>query len=129
MPCEGLVVPADEMSSAIGLIGAETDGNSSIVSSAVGSWGTTVDDAPCTDRSTACPGASAGSGWLGGAGSGVGIGMDFYRFDYALVPIGALRFATASWGHRHLLVVKVGHLGHLPMYSFVAARQVYDRIM
>jgi hypothetical protein len=26
--------------------------------------------------------------------------------------------------HRHLLVVKVGHLGHLLMYPFVAARQV-----
>jgi hypothetical protein len=27
-------------------------------------------------------------------------------------------------GHRHLLVVKIGHLGHLPMYPFVVARQV-----
>jgi hypothetical protein len=25
-------------------------------------------------------------------------------------------------GHRHLLVVKIGHLGHLPIYPFVAAR-------
>jgi hypothetical protein len=27
-------------------------------------------------------------------------------------------------GHQHLLVVKIGHLGHLPMYPFVVARQV-----
>jgi hypothetical protein len=27
-------------------------------------------------------------------------------------------------GHQHLLVVKIGHLGHLLMYPFVAARQV-----
>jgi hypothetical protein len=27
-------------------------------------------------------------------------------------------------GHRHLLVVKIGHLGHLTMYPFVAARQM-----
>jgi hypothetical protein len=30
----------------------------------------------------------------------------------------------ALFGPRHLLVVKIGHLGHLPMYLFVAARQV-----
>jgi hypothetical protein len=27
-------------------------------------------------------------------------------------------------GHRHLLVVKIEHLGQLSMYPFVAARQV-----
>jgi hypothetical protein len=27
-------------------------------------------------------------------------------------------------GHQQLLVVKVGHLGHLSMYPFVAARQM-----
>jgi hypothetical protein len=27
-------------------------------------------------------------------------------------------------GHRHLLVMKIGHLEHLPMYPFVAAKQV-----
>jgi hypothetical protein len=27
-------------------------------------------------------------------------------------------------GHQYLLVVKIGHLGHLPMYPFVDARQV-----
>jgi hypothetical protein len=36
-------------------------------------------------------------------------------------------FGPQQWlarGHRHLLVVKAGHLGHLSMYLFVAARQV-----
>jgi len=57
-------VPADGMFLAVGLIGADTGGNSSVV---VGSWGTMADDVPCADGSTACSGASAGSGWLGGA--------------------------------------------------------------
>jgi hypothetical protein len=36
-------------------------------------------------------------------------------------------FGPQQWlagRHRHLFVVKVGHLGHLSMYPFVAARQV-----
>jgi hypothetical protein len=36
-------------------------------------------------------------------------------------------FGPQHWlarGHQHLLVVKVGHLGHLLMYPFVAARQM-----
>jgi hypothetical protein len=35
VPCEGSAVPADGMSSAAGLIGAKTDGNSSVVSSII----------------------------------------------------------------------------------------------
>jgi hypothetical protein len=99
-----------------------------VVSSVIGPWDTTADDVPYAEGSTACSVASAGSSWLGGARSGVGIGTDFYRFGYASVSVEALRFvwalAAVGWGHRHLLVVKIGHLGHLSMYSFVAARQV-----
>jgi hypothetical protein len=86
----------------------------------------TADDVPCTGGSTACLVSSTDSGWLGGAGSDVGIRTDFCHFGYASVPVKALRFvyalATVGWGHRYLLVVKVGHLVHLPMYPFVAAK-------
>jgi hypothetical protein len=60
-------VPVDGMSSAAGLIGDKTDGNSSMVSSVIGPWDTTTDDVPCAEGSTACSVASVGSGWLGGA--------------------------------------------------------------
>jgi hypothetical protein len=67
VPCEGSVVPADEMSIAAGLIGAKTDGNSSVVSSVISPWDATADDIPCADGSIARSGASTGSGWLRGA--------------------------------------------------------------
>jgi hypothetical protein len=67
MPYEGSVVPADGMSSAAGLIGAKTDGNSSVVSSVISPWDATADDVPYADGSTVRSGASAGSGWLEGA--------------------------------------------------------------
>ena len=59
---------ADGMSSAAGLISTAMDGNSSVASSAVNSWGTTPDDVPCADGSIACSGASAGCHWLRGVG-------------------------------------------------------------
>jgi hypothetical protein len=65
VPCEGSTVPTDGMSSAVGLIGAKTDGNSSVVSSVIGPWDTTADDVPCAKGSTACSVASASSGCLG----------------------------------------------------------------
>jgi hypothetical protein len=87
-----------------------------------------ADDMPCAGGSTTCLVASADSGWLRGAGSDVGIGTDFYHFGCASISVEALCFAWASatvgWGHWHLLVVKVGHLVHLSMYPFVAAKQV-----
>jgi hypothetical protein len=67
VPCEGSAVPADGMSSATGLIGAKTDGNSSVISSVISPWDATADDVPYADGSTARLGASTGSGWLGGA--------------------------------------------------------------
>jgi hypothetical protein len=67
VPCEGSAVPANGMSLATGLIGAKTDGNSSVVSSVISPWDATADDVPCADGSTARLGASAGSDWLGGA--------------------------------------------------------------
>jgi hypothetical protein len=73
-----------------------------VVSSVVGPWDTTTDDVPCVGGSTACLVASADSGWLGGAGSDVGIGTDFCRFGCASVSVEALRFvwvsATVGWG-------------------------------
>jgi hypothetical protein len=67
VPCEGSVKSADGMSSAAGLIGAKTDGNSSVVSLVIGPWDMTADDVPCAEGSTACSVALAGSGWLRGA--------------------------------------------------------------
>jgi hypothetical protein len=87
---------ADGISSTSGLIGAKIDGNSSVVSSVIGPWDTMADDVPCAEGSTACSVASAGSSWLGGARSGVGIGTDFYRFGCASVSVEALRFVWAS---------------------------------
>jgi hypothetical protein len=102
MSCEGSAELADGISSASGLTGAKFDGNSSVVSSIVGPWDMTADDVPCAGGSTVCLVASADSGWLGGAGSDVGIGTDFYRFGCASVSIEALRFVWASaivgWG-------------------------------
>jgi hypothetical protein len=102
MPCKGSAKLADGISSALGLTGAKFDGNSSVVSSIVGPWDMTADDVPCAGGSTACLVASADSGWLGGAGSDVGIGTDFCRFGYASVSVEALRFvwalATVGWG-------------------------------
>jgi hypothetical protein len=99
-----------------------------VISSVVGPWDTTTDDVPCAGGSTACLVASADSGWLEGAGSDVGIGTDFCRFGCASVSVEALRFIwfqqQLAGGHRHLLVVKVGHLVHLPMYPFVATKHV-----
>jgi hypothetical protein len=54
-----------------------------------------ADDVPCAGGSTACLVASADSGWLGGAGSDVGIGTDFCRFGCASVSVEALRFVWA----------------------------------
>jgi hypothetical protein len=128
VPCGGSVGLANGIFSASGLTGARIDGNSSVVSSIVGPWDTMADDVPCVGGSTACLVASANSSWLGGARSDVGIGTDFCRFGCASVSVEALRFvwasATVGWGHQHLFVVKVGHLVHLPMYPFVAAKQV-----
>jgi hypothetical protein len=77
---------------------------------------------------TICTVASTDSGWLADVGADVGIGMDFCRFCCASASVKALRFAWASAmvarGLRHLLVVEVEHLVHLPMYPFVAAKQV-----
>jgi hypothetical protein len=79
-----------------------TDGIFSVVSSVVGPWDTMTDDVPCAGGLTVCLVASANSGWLGGAGSDVGIGTDFYRFGCASASVKALRFAWASatvgWG-------------------------------
>jgi hypothetical protein len=82
MPCGGLAELAD--------------GIFSVVSSVVGSWDTMADGVPCAGGLTACSVASADSGWLGGAGSAVGIGTDFCRFGCASASIKALRFAWAS---------------------------------
>jgi hypothetical protein len=60
-------MPIDGMCSVAGLIGAKTDGNSSVVSSVIGPWDTMADDVPCAEGSTACSVASASSSWLGGA--------------------------------------------------------------
>jgi hypothetical protein len=61
-----------------------------------------ADDVPCAGGSTACLVALADSGWLEGAGSDVGIDMDFCRFGRASVSVEALRFVWASamvgWG-------------------------------
>jgi hypothetical protein len=96
VPCEGSAELADGISSATGLIGAKIDGNSSVVSSVISPWDTTADDVPCAEGSTACSVTSAGSGWLGGARSGAGIGTDFCRFGYVSVSVEALRFVWAS---------------------------------
>jgi hypothetical protein len=60
-------MPADGMSSAIRLIGAKTDGNSSVVSSVISPWDATANDVPYADGSTDRSGASIGPGWLRGA--------------------------------------------------------------
>jgi hypothetical protein len=73
-----------------------TNGIFSVVSSVVGPWDTMANDVPCAGGLTASLIASADSGWLGGAGSDVGIGTDFCRFSCALASIKALRFAWAS---------------------------------
>jgi hypothetical protein len=102
VPYEGSAELADGISSTLGLIGAKTDGNSSVVSSVIGPWETTTDDVSCVEGSTACSIASTGSDWLGGPRSGVGIGTDFCRFHCASVSVEALRFvwasATVGWG-------------------------------
>jgi hypothetical protein len=87
---------ADGISSASGLTDAKFDGNSFVVSSVVGPWDTMTDDVPCAGGSTACLVASADSGWLGGAGSDVGIGTDFCHFGCASVSVEALRFVWVS---------------------------------
>jgi hypothetical protein len=96
VPCEGSAELADGISSAAELIGAKTDGNSSVVSSVIGPWDTTTDDVPYAEGSTTCSVASADSGWLGGARSGVGIGTDFCRFGCVSMSVEALRFVWAS---------------------------------
>jgi hypothetical protein len=67
-----------------------------VVSSIVGPWDMTTDDVPCAGGSTACLVTSADSGWLGGAGSDVGIGTDFCCFGCASIPVEALCFVWAS---------------------------------
>jgi hypothetical protein len=96
VPCEGSAELADGISSASGLTSAKFDGNSSMVSSVVGPWDTTVDDVPCAGGLTACLVASADSGWLEGARSDVGIGTDFCHFGCASVSVEALRFVWVS---------------------------------
>jgi hypothetical protein len=96
MPCEGSAELVDGISLASGLTGAKFDGNSSVVSSIVGPWDMTVDDVPYARGSTTCLVASADSGWLGGAGSDVGIGTDFCRFGCASVSVEALHIVWAS---------------------------------
>jgi hypothetical protein len=96
VPCGGSAELADGIFLASGITGARIDGNSSVVSSVVGPWDTMADDVPCAGGSTACLVASADSGWLGGAGSDVGIGTDFCRFGCASASVKALRFAWAS---------------------------------
>jgi hypothetical protein len=75
---------------------------------------------------TAC--AVTSTGWFADVRVDVGIGMDFCHFCCASASVKALRFAwvsaTVGWGHRHLLVVELEHLVRLPMYPFVAAKQV-----
>jgi hypothetical protein len=85
--CEGSTELADGISSVSELTCAKFDGNSSVVSSVVGPLDTTADDVPCAGGSTACLVALADSGWLGGAGSDVGIGTDFYCFGCASVSV------------------------------------------
>jgi hypothetical protein len=117
VPCEGSTVPTDGMSSAAGLIGAKTDGNSSVVSSVIGPWDTTADDVPCAEGSTACSVALASSSWLGVLDKVLGS----VRIFAVLVVLRCMLKLCAlfgpqqqlAMGHRHLLVVKVGHLGHL----------------
>jgi hypothetical protein len=72
------------------------DGIFSVVSSVVGPWDTMADGVPCAGGLTACSVASADSGWLGGAGSAIGIDMDFCHFGCASASVKALRFAWAS---------------------------------
>jgi hypothetical protein len=74
----------------------------SVVSSVVGPWDTMADGVPCAGGLTACSVASADSGWLGGAGSAIGVDTDFCHFGCASASVKALRFAWASatvgWG-------------------------------
>jgi hypothetical protein len=72
------------------------DGIFSMVSSVVGPWDTMADGVPCVGGLTACSVAPADYGWLGGAGSAVGIDTDFYHFGCALASVKALRFTWAS---------------------------------
>jgi hypothetical protein len=95
MPFEGSAELADGISSALGLTGVKFDGNSSVISSMVGPWDMTAYDVPCAGGSTVCLVASADSGWLGGAGSDVGIGTDFCHFGCASISVEALRFVWA----------------------------------
>jgi hypothetical protein len=68
------------------------------------------------------------TGWLADVGVDVGTSMDFYHFCRASAFVKALRFtwvsATIGWGHRHLLIAEPERLVCLPMYPFVAAKQV-----
>ena len=104
------------------------DGISSVTSSVVGPWGMMTNGMSCTGGLTACSVASIDSGRLADVGADGGISMDFCRFGCASASVKALHFAWASatvgWGHRHLLVVELEHLVRLPMYPFVAAKQV-----
>jgi hypothetical protein len=79
-----------------------------VVSSVVGPWDTMADDMPYAGGSTACLVASADS-------------VPQYLLKLCALFGPQQRLAG---GHRHLLVVKVGHLVHLPMYLFVAAKRV-----
>jgi hypothetical protein len=55
-----------------------------------------ADDVPYAGGLIACLVASVDSGWLGGTGSDVGIGTDFYLFGCASASVKALCFAWAS---------------------------------
>jgi hypothetical protein len=72
------------------------DGIFFVVSSVVGPWDTMADGVPYAGGLTACSVAPADSGWLGGAGSAVGIDTDFCHFGCASASAKALRFAWAS---------------------------------
>jgi hypothetical protein len=68
--------------------------------------------------------SATSTGWL----ADVGIGMNFCRFWCASAPVKLYALlGPQQWlagGHRHLLVVELEHLVCLPMYPFVAAKQV-----
>jgi hypothetical protein len=81
-----------------------------------------TDDVPCVGGLIACSVASVDSGWLGGAGSGIGIDTDFCHFGYASASVEALRFPWASamvgWGASALAGCEgwtSGSLGDVPV--------------
>jgi hypothetical protein len=102
------------------------DGISYVASSVVGPWGMMADGTSCIGGLTACSVTS--TGWLADVGAAWGSAWTSVIFA---VPQHLLRLYALlgpqqrlARGHRHLLVVEVEHLVRLPMYSFVATKQV-----